>query len=82
MGRRPLQHGVSFVPVSAHRYYSAGGGGAGGGLLPVGVSGQVVECSAAQLSESCPSGQIANYSVFGGIPHSTQVECDMYEVFR
>ena len=32
MGRRPLQHGVSFVPVSAHRYYSAGGGG----LLPVG----------------------------------------------
>ena len=30
MGRRPLQHGVSFVPVSAHRYYSAGG------LLPVG----------------------------------------------
>ena len=31
MGRRPLQHGVSFVPVSAHRYYSAGGG-----LLPVG----------------------------------------------
>ena len=36
MGRRPLQHGVSFVPVSAHRYYSAGGGDGGGGLLPVG----------------------------------------------
>ena len=34
MGRRPLQHGVSFVPVSAHWYYSAGGDG--GGLLPVG----------------------------------------------
>ena len=33
MGRRPLQHGVSFVPVSAHRYYSGGGGR---GMLPVG----------------------------------------------